>query len=130
MAEYHRVWDTIYEPRRYLERTYQFFLGMRPTRAALARRQGKSLPPTSVPPAKEPFRKKLRDIYIFLRFSWQLGLASSTRGQYWRQLLGLARKNPSRLLGYLVSCASGEDMFDLRDLLRQRRLELQKQRKN
>lgn len=130
MAEYHQVWDTIYEPGRYLERTYRFFLGMRPTRAAIAWRQGKSLPPTAAPQTKVPLRRKLREIYLFLRFSWQFGLASSTRGQYWRQLLGLARKNPSRLLGYLVLCVSGEDIFDLRDLLRQRRLELQKQRKN
>lgn len=118
MAEFRQVWDTIYEPRRFLERSFRFFLGMRPTRAALARRQGKILPPTPIPPAKEPLPKRLRDILIFLRFSWQLGLVFSTRGQYWRQLLVLARKNPSRMVEYLVCCAIGEDMFDLRDVLR------------
>jgi len=127
MAEYHRVWDTIYEPRRYLERSYRYFLGMRPTRAALARRQGKSLPPVPVPPGKIPLRDRIRDVYVILRFSWQLGIVSSTRRQYWRQLLGMARKNPSRLAGYLVSCAWVEDMFYLRGLLRQRRLEVQRQ---
>jgi len=122
-AEYHLVWDTIYEPRRYLERSYRFFLGMRPTRAALARRQGKGLPPAAVPPAKMPWRAQWRSAYVFLRYSWQLGIASSTRRQYWRQLLGMIRKNPSRLAGYLVSCGRGEVMFYLHDVLRRRRLE-------
>ena len=72
-------------------------------------------------------RARLREVYVFLRFSWQLGIVSSTRRQYWRQLLGMIRKNPSRLMGYLVSCARGEGMFDLRDLLRQRRLQVQRQ---
>lgn len=120
MAEYQKVWETIYEPRRYLERTYRFFLGMRPTRAVMARRQGKILPPPLVPSVKIPLRRRLRDLYVFLRFSWQLGVVYSTRWQYWRQLLGLIRKNPSRLMGYLVVCARGEDLFYLRDLLRQR----------
>lgn len=120
IAEYHKVWDTIYEPRRYLERAYRFFLGMRPTRAALARRRGLTLPPLAVPPAKKPRRRKLRDYFVFLVFSWRLGIISSTRWQYWRQLLGIAKRNPSRLKGYLVSCARGEQMFYLRDILRQR----------
>ena len=122
MAEYHKVWDTLYEPRRYLERNYQFFLGMRPTRATLARRQGKVLPPAPVPPAKKPLRTTLIELYIFLNFSWHLGVVSSTRGQYWRHLWGLMRKNPSRLMGYLVSCVKGRSIFYLRDLLHQRRL--------
>ena len=49
MAEYLKVWDTVYEPRRYLERTYRFFLGMRPTRAAMARRQGREPCPQQRP---------------------------------------------------------------------------------
>jgi radical SAM superfamily enzyme YgiQ (UPF0313 family) len=120
VAEYHKIWDTIYEPRRYLERAYRVFLGMRPTRAALARRRGLTLPSLAVPPAKMPLRRKLRDYYVFLVFSWRLGIISSTRWQYWRQLLSMAKRNPSRLMGYLVLCARGEHMFDLRDLLRQR----------
>ncbi|MEW6657933.1 MAG: B12-binding domain-containing radical SAM protein [Thermodesulfobacteriota bacterium] len=128
MAEYHQVWETIYEPSRYLERSYRYFLGMRPSRAALARRQGKSLPPAAVSPGKIPLRQKLWNFYIFLKFSWQLGLVSSTRRQYWRHLLGLAKKNPCRLQGYFVSCSRGEDMFHLRDVLRQLRQEASGQR--
>lgn len=117
--EYLKVWNTVYEPRRFLERTYRFFLGMRPTRAATARRQGKTLPPAA-PKARAPLRQKIKDVYMFLALSWQLGIVASTRGQYWRQLLGILRKNPSRKISYLVTCIRGEEMFRLRDLIRQR----------
>jgi radical SAM superfamily enzyme YgiQ (UPF0313 family) len=120
MAEYQKVWETIYEPSRYLARCYRFFLGMRPTRAEIARCQGKILPPPLVPPAKKPQRRKLLELYVLLRFSWQLGIVSSTRWQYWRQLLGMIRKNPSRLQGYLANCAKTEDLCCLRDLVRHR----------
>jgi radical SAM superfamily enzyme YgiQ (UPF0313 family) len=130
VAEYLKVWETIYEPQRFLERTYRFFLGKRPTRAVLAQRRGETLPPAAAPPAKKPLRRQLRELSVFLWFSWQLGIVSSTRWQYWRQLLGMARKNPSRLLGYLTHCALGADMFDLRDLIRQCCLGVQKQGKS
>ncbi len=119
IAEYLKVWDTVYEPRRFLARTYRFFLGMRPTRAATARRQGKTLP-LAAPRAQASRRQKIMDIYMFLALSWQLGIVASTRWQYWRQLLGILRKNPSRIISYLVTCISGEDMFRLRDLIHQR----------
>lgn len=117
--EYLEVWDTVYEPRRFLERTYRFYLGMRPTRGATARRQGKTLPKTT-PKAQVSLRQKIKDVYMVLTLSWQLGLVASTRWQYWRQLLGILRKNPSRKIGYLVTLIRGEDMFHLRDLIRQR----------
>jgi len=125
ITEYVQVWDTVYEPRRFLARTYRFFLGMRPTRAAAARRQGKTLP-LAAPQAQASRRQKIMDGKMFLVLSWQLGIVSNTRWQYWRQLLGILRKNPSRIISYLVTCISGEDMFRLRDLIRQRLTATQK----
>ena len=92
-CEYLKVWNTVYEPRRFLERTYRFFLGMRPTRGATTRRQGKTLPKTA-PKAQAPLRQQIKDVHMVLALSWQLGLVASTRWQYWRQLLGILRKNP------------------------------------
>ena len=63
IAEYLKVWSTVYEPRRFLERTYRFFLGMRPTRTATARRQGETLP-AATPKARVPLRQKIRDSYM------------------------------------------------------------------
>jgi len=122
--EYLKVWNTAYEPRRFLERTYRFFLDMRPTRGATARRQVKTLPKPT-PKAQVSLRQKIKDAYMVLTLSWQLGIVASTRWQYWRQLLGILRKNPSRKIGYLVTCIRGEDMFRLRDLIRQRLTEAQ-----
>jgi hypothetical protein len=113
MAEYLEVWDTVWEPRHYLERAYRFFLGMRPTREAMARQGGRTLP------AAAPRRRKPRDIYAFLVLSWRLGIVSSTRWQYWRQLIDIRRKNPSRATGYISACCRGEDMFHLRDFIHQ-----------
>jgi hypothetical protein len=98
---------------------------MRPTRAAAARRQGKTLP-MAAPRAQASRRQKIMDGKMFLVLSWQLGIVSNTRWQYWRQLLGILRKNPSRIISYLVTCISGEDMFRLRDLIRQRLTAAQK----
>lgn len=117
--EYLKVWDTVYEPRQFLERTYRYFLGMRPTRRATNRRQGQPPPPAALK-AQVPLRQMLRDARMVLSISWQLGIVASTRWQYWRQLIGLLRKNPSRKVGYLVTLIRGEDMFRLRHLIRQR----------
>jgi radical SAM superfamily enzyme YgiQ (UPF0313 family) len=113
IAEYLKVLATVYEPRRFLERIYRYFLDMRPTRANIARSQGNPQPSTEAP---LPLHRRLMDIYAFLAFSWQFGVVSSTRWQYWRQLLGIWRKNPSRMINYLSICGLGEDMFDYRDL--------------
>jgi len=124
MAEYLKVWATVWEPRRYLERAYRFFLGMRPTREAMARQGGEAIPAAS-PAAAVPLRRQLRDLHAFMIISWQLGVVSSTRWQYWRQLTGIWKKNPSRALSYLAACARGEDMFHFRDFVHQRVTETQ-----
>jgi len=120
MAEYLKIWETIYEPGAYLARAHRYFLGMRPTRAALARSRGQTSPPQPVPSAPNSRRRRWRHFYTFLLCSWRLALGPSTWRQFWRQLLDLARKNPSRVVSYLILCANGDSMFDWRDLLRQR----------
>jgi len=113
-SEFLKVWETAYEPRRFLGRAYRFFTDMRPTREAMARKRGHHQPPSVTP---EPLRQQLWGLYSLLNISWQLGVVSSTRWQYWRQLLSIIRKNPSRLINYLGACALAEDMFMSRDLI-------------
>jgi len=118
MAEYFQVWDYLYEPSRFMARAYRYILAMRPTRRASAKSQGKPL--TKGPPrSRIPLRERLMALRRFLSLSWQQGGRSRYRWQYWRQLLGVRRKNPSRLVKYLVICAMGEDMFHLRETMRQ-----------
>lgn len=111
MAEYRQVWETVYDPRRFLDRAHRYYLEMRPTRAAMARAQGRKLPPPPVPQAKRPLRRDIYELRELLHFTWRLGAVLPTRGQYWRHILDLAQKNPSRLTDYLVACAHWEDLF-------------------
>ncbi|MDP1761915.1 MAG: DUF4070 domain-containing protein [Deltaproteobacteria bacterium] len=39
------------------------------------------------------------------------------RGQFWRQLVGIFRRNPSRITKYLNQCAVGENLFRIRETL-------------
>lgn len=119
MKEYLRCWEYLYEPSRYLARAYRYFQAMRPTRRALALRNGTAPPPEPVK-ARVPLRERLRDVISFLRLAWWQGVKPAYRLLFWRQLLGMYRANPSRLVKYLESCANGENMFPLRELVRRR----------
>lgn len=111
MAEYRQVWEKVYDPRRFLDRAHRYYLEMRPVRAEMARRRGRKLPPPPVPQAKRPLRQDIYELRELLHFTWRLGVVLPSRGQYWRHILDLARRNPSRLTGYLMACAHWEDLF-------------------
>ncbi len=121
IAEYFRMVDRLLEPSAYLARAYRSILGMRPTRSALAAAKGKTLPPAG-PPHQESLGDVLKDVRRFLRLSWSQGIKSSCRRQFWHQLYGVWKKNPTRLVRYLKICAYGEDLFRFREaLLRERK---------
>ena len=112
VAEYIRVVDRLYEPAKYLARSYRYYLAMRPTRAA-----AKSAAP-------EPGRQKVQvshlrreDLVALLKLIWRQGIAAGYRGQFWRQLVGIFRHNPSRITKYLNQCAVGENLFRIRETL-------------
>lgn len=114
LEEHRRVYLHLYEPSRYLKRAYDYCLGIRPTRRAMAVAKGESPPPNvSVP---RPLKTKLKDLRAFLMLAWSLGILSSCRLQFWRQLVGMLRMNPSRTTKYLTFCALGLDMFRLREV--------------
>jgi radical SAM superfamily enzyme YgiQ (UPF0313 family) len=112
LAEYIRTVDCLYEPTKYLARTYRHILTMRPTRAATAR---KSLRQVN---GKQNSRQSLwaqrKDLAPLLKLVWRQGIAADYRGQFWRQLLGVYRQNPSRLQKYLIQCGRGENLFQIR----------------
>ncbi len=119
LAEYMDAIDRLYEPSGYLARAYRHFLRMRPTRRALALQQGQKTAPTrrnkglpSIPSAKA--WKQL------LAILWKHGVLRRYRRQFWRQLLGMYRSNPSRLKSYVVCCEMGESLFALRRELLQK----------
>jgi radical SAM superfamily enzyme YgiQ (UPF0313 family) len=116
VEEYYRMVERLYEPSSYLARVYRSILAMRPTRSALAAKNGKNLS-TAGPPHRKGPGEVLNDIRRFLVLSWSQGVKPSYRVQFWRQLYGIWQQNPSRLVRYLTNCAYGEDFFRFREAL-------------
>ena len=119
MSEFVSAWEFLYEPSRFLARCYRYFLAMRPTRRALGLEKDHGTP-ASRSQGQPPFRAKVRDLINFLRLSWRHGVRPRYRFQYWRQLLGMWRKNPSRLVQYLHVCGLGDNMVYLSETVRTR----------
>lgn len=117
IREYVEAWGAAYDPSRFLARTYRYFVAMRPTRSALAKARGDS---SFNEPAQASFlaRKQLRNAMGALRFFWRQGFRSGHRRRFWRQVAAMRRRNPSRIVAYLRTCALGEDMFGLREEIR------------
>ena len=112
VAEYIRTVDYLYEP-------YQISgpelpgttLTMRPTRVSAA---GKRKSPDSGTPER-PFTVSCPASKIWwqlLRLFWRQGIVANYRRQFWRQLVGIYRQNPSRLKPNIwTQCAMGENLF-------------------
>jgi len=118
LGEYFRMVERLLEPSAFLARAYRSILAMRPTRSTLAARGGRSLPPAG-PSPRRPLADFLNDLKRLWRLTWSQGVKASCRGQFWRQLYGVWRQNPSRLVRYLRTCAYGEDLFRFREALLQ-----------
>jgi radical SAM superfamily enzyme YgiQ (UPF0313 family) len=114
LQEYIDAWDYLYEPSRFLARAYRYYLGMRPTRLALATAKGAPRPKDSLPGRPQTWLSKFRDLRAFLTILWWQGIRPPYRRQFWAQLLGLRKNNPSRFIDYITACAMGEDLFLLR----------------
>ncbi|PKN63215.1 MAG: B12-binding domain-containing radical SAM protein [Deltaproteobacteria bacterium HGW-Deltaproteobacteria-15] len=115
ISEFKAAWEYLYEPSRFLARAYRYYLRMRPTRRAMARRKREKYDgPREMRP---PMRQRLTELRAFLSMIWKQGVFAATRIQFWSQMLGMMRKNPSRLRQYMDACAFGEDMFQIRRML-------------
>ena len=118
MQEYVAAWDYLYEPSRYLARTYRYYLAMRPARREKAMAAGDPLRRDHVPHLRMTFAQKLTRVRSFFKILWWQGIRPPYRGQFWTQLIGMLRQNPSRVKQYLVTCVEGEDLFDMRQIVR------------
>jgi radical SAM superfamily enzyme YgiQ (UPF0313 family) len=115
VAEYTAAIDRLYEPSRYLERAYRYFLAMRPTRAFAAKQQGVVKKHGSGTKKARLQKTNLRDLAGLAQLIWWHGILAGYRSQFWRQLLGVYRQNPSRLVSYLICLGIGENMFQYRE---------------
>jgi radical SAM superfamily enzyme YgiQ (UPF0313 family) len=118
MQEYAEAWDYLYEPSRYLARAYRYYLAMRPTRGPLRIAPGPPRPDDRAPEPGMTWRNQLKELQAFGRILWSQGIRPPYRRQFWTQLIGMLRRNPSRFIDYIVTCAMGEDLIDLRTVVR------------
>ncbi|MDQ1239670.1 MAG: hypothetical protein QG577_1856 [Thermodesulfobacteriota bacterium] len=115
LEEYVQTWDYLYEPSRFLARTYRYYLSMRPTRAALGMKETHEQPESMQKDRRLP--EALGDILRFTRLCLRQGLLYNCRRQYWRQIFGMLKHNPSRFVPYIMRSIMGEDMFRIRKAL-------------
>ncbi|MFC1835137.1 B12-binding domain-containing radical SAM protein [Thermodesulfobacteriota bacterium] len=119
LREYVEIWEYLYDPPRFLSRTLNYMMAVRPTRAASASGRGDT-PDRTPPPARVPLRDTIRDLKAFSRLIWWQGVVPSYRGQFWKQLILMRRQNPSRWVKYVDTLCVGENMLRLRKTVRQR----------
>ncbi|MBI5251606.1 MAG: B12-binding domain-containing radical SAM protein [Desulfomonile tiedjei] len=115
IEEYLEAVNRLYEPSGYLSRSYGYFLAMRPTRHFLA--TGETRPPSD---NDRSFAERMRELRSLLRLIWWQGIMSPYRLQFWRQLVGMFKNNPTRTKKYLVCLATGENMFRMRQVISER----------
>jgi len=120
MQEYVDAWDYLYEPSRYLARAYRYHLAMRPARRAQAAAPGSPWPKDRVPDQGMTLRRILIETKAFFKILWWQGVRPSYRRQFWIQMLGMLRRNPTRFVEYIVTCAMGEDLFNMRKVVREK----------
>ena len=106
-AEQVAALTALYTPSAYLGRVLRATLAMRPTRGSMPGATPKAHAATNDIPQKNPSP----DITSLLRLIWRQGVVGEARRQFWRQLVIVARRNPSRLRRYIVLCGMGENLF-------------------
>jgi hypothetical protein len=97
-------WD-LYEPSKFLDRTYRHFL---------------MLGEATYPKKENSTKQKIEWVTIRALFTicWRQGLVRNTRWQFWRNLFNMAIKNPGGLSSYLSTCALAEHFVDYRIIVR------------
>ena len=111
VEEYVGIWEYLYDPSRFLERTYKFCLAVRPTRKAMAEKSGEQPAIKLAKTRRGRLRNLSCDIILFLYHMLNHGVISAHRVQFWKQLYGMYKNNPSRLRKYCIHCVSGEQHF-------------------
>jgi radical SAM superfamily enzyme YgiQ (UPF0313 family) len=129
MQEYVDAWDYLYEPSRYLARAYRCHLAMRPAPRAHVAAAGGSPPQGGVFDRGMTWRRIFTELKAFLQIiRWQ-GVRTPYWRQFWTQMFGMWRQNPTRFVEYIVTCAVGEDLFDMRRVVREKATAIIKERR-
>jgi len=100
--EYVEAFQDLYEPLRYLDRVYRYFLKLGTPRVK--------------PAAQLPEWVVVRALLIVC---WRQGMKRSTRWAFWHHLIHMLIANPGVAEQYLAVCAHNEHFLEYRDIVRQ-----------
>jgi radical SAM superfamily enzyme YgiQ (UPF0313 family) len=97
-------WD-LYEPSKFLARTYRHFM---------------LLSKATYPKKENSTKEKVEWVTIRALFiiCWRQGFLRSTRWQFWSNIFGMLRHNPGGLSSYISTCALAEHFIDYRVIVR------------
>jgi radical SAM superfamily enzyme YgiQ (UPF0313 family) len=103
--EYMDAFDELYEPSKFLDRTYRHYLML-----------GEATYPYKGEGRKKPI--SLLVLRALLIICWRQGVVRSTRWQFWRNLWSMYQLNPGGVSSYLVTCAQIEHFLEYRGIVR------------
>ncbi|MCL1475117.1 B12-binding domain-containing radical SAM protein [Argonema antarcticum] len=93
-------WD-LYDPDRYLDRTYRHFLML------------------GAPVCKAPFKMpSWLDLRALSIVCWRQGVKRNTRWKFWHHLFSIIKRNPGVWEHYLTVCAHNEHFMEYRQIVR------------
>ncbi|MCP6761143.1 MAG: DUF4070 domain-containing protein [Fischerella sp. CENA71] len=99
--EYVEAFCDLYDPVKYLDRTYRCFLMM------------------GTPKWKAPFKMpEWVVIKALLIVIWRQGIKRQTRWKFWHHLFSIIKRNPSVTEHYLATCAHNEHFLEYRQIVR------------
>jgi radical SAM superfamily enzyme YgiQ (UPF0313 family) len=104
-TEYIQAFWDLYDPEKFLDRTYRHFL---------------MLGEATYPKKENSTKEKIEWVTIRALFviCWRQGLVRKTRFKFWGNLIGMLRHNPGGLSSYLSTCALAEHFVDYRIIVR------------
>lgn len=102
-GEFIDTYTELYDPVRFLDRTYRCFLKLAP------------------PKVKSPFKlPSLVEVRAFLTILWRQGIKRKTRWKFWHHFFAMLRKNSGVLEHYLSVCAHNEHYLEYRDIVKKK----------
>jgi radical SAM superfamily enzyme YgiQ (UPF0313 family) len=125
MQEYVAAWDYLYDPSRYLARAYRYHLAMRPARRPQA--AAPVSPKDGVADQGMSWHRIMIEVKALCKIIWWQGVRPSYRRQFWTQMFGMLWRNPTRFVEYIVTLAMGEDLFNMRRVVREKALAIIKE---
>jgi radical SAM superfamily enzyme YgiQ (UPF0313 family) len=128
MQEYVDAWDYLYDPSHYLSRAYRCYLAMRPAPRAQVASTGGPPPKGGVFDQGMTWRRIFNELKAFFQIIWWQGIRTPYRRQFWTQMIRMWRQNPTRFVEYIATCAVGEDLFNMREVVREKAMTIIKER--